>query len=260
VRLPGSWHRSGSTDRPYASHPGPAAELAAGVRGILPLLVGVAPFGLIYGVLARSSGVPAPAAMAMSSVLFAGSAQFLLAQLVAVGAPALVMVSSVGLVNLRHALYSASVAPELAHLGRGWKVLLAYLLTDEAYAVAITRYRRDSSPHRHWYFLGVGATLWACWQISTACGIVLGAQIPRSLPLDFALPLTFIAMVVPMIRTRAAVISASVAGGVALLGVDWPLRLGFLGVAWPYKLGLLAAALTGIFSGWIAERLLRRSP
>ncbi len=229
--------------------PSPAAEFLAGMRGLAPLLVGVAPFGLVYGILARASGIPAPAAMAMSSVLFAGSSQFLLAQLFALGAPALVMISSVGLVNLRHALYSASVAPRLAHLRRRWKLLLAYLLTDEAYATAILRYHRDDqSPNRHWYFLGAGVALWTGWQISTACGLVLGARIPSSLPLDFALPLTFIAIVVPMIRSREAVVAAAVAVGVALAGAGWP-----------HKLGLLAAAMAGIIAGWIAARIAGRT-
>jgi 4-azaleucine resistance transporter AzlC len=233
-----------------ASHPSPAAEFLAGVRGLAPLLVGVAPFGLVYGVLARASGIPPPAAMAMSSVLFAGSSQFLLAQLVALGAPTLVMISSVGLVNVRHALYSASVAPRLVHLGRRWKLVLAYLLTDEAYATAILRYHRDDqSPHRHWYFLGAGLALWSGWQLSTACGIVLGAQIPSSLPLDFALPLTFIAIVVPMIRSRAALASAAAAAAVALAAAGWP-----------HKLGLMAAALAGIIAGWIVGRFAGRSP
>jgi predicted branched-subunit amino acid permease len=197
---------------------------------------------MVYGVLAIGNGIPTVAAMAMSSVVFAGSAQFLLAQLFAVGAPWLVMVSSVGLVNLRHALYSASVAPHLGHLSPGWKAALAYVLTDEAYAAALPRLRDGApGPHRHWHLLGAGLGLWTSWQASTAVGIVVGAQIPRDLPLDFALPLTFIAIVVPMIRSRAAVLAAVVAGTVALATAGWP-----------HKLGLMASALAGIAAGWIA--------
>ncbi len=106
------------------------ARFALGLRAVLPLLLGVAPFGVIYGVVALQSGIPALAAMAMSSIVFAGSAQFLLAQLAGVGAPVLLSAGAVGLINLRHALYSASVAPMLAHLPRRWKLLLAYLLTE----------------------------------------------------------------------------------------------------------------------------------
>jgi 4-azaleucine resistance transporter AzlC len=217
------------------------------MRDLAPLLVGVAPFGLIYGVLARASGIPALAAMAMSSIVFAGSAQFLLAQLFAGGAPALVLIASVALVNLRHALYSASAAPHLAHLPRRWKLALAYLLTDEAYAVAILRLERGRpSANRHWYVLGGGLTLWSCWQLSTAVGILVGTQLPSALPLEFALPLTFIAIVVPMIRSRAALAVAAAAAAAALACAGWP-----------YKLGMMAASLAGIGAGAVARRVAR---
>jgi len=217
----------------------PAAELRSGALRLAPLLVGVAPFGVIYGVLALTSGLSPAAAMAMSSVVFAGSAQFLLARLAGMGAPALVMVASVALVNLRHVLYSASVAPALAHLPRRWKAILAYLLTDEAYAAAVGR-MQEPGRNRHWFLLGAGLALWSGWQASTAAGILVGRSLPRSLPLDFALPLTFIAIVVPMIRSRAAVAAAAAAAAVALLASRWP-----------YQLGLLAAALSGIATGWL---------
>ena len=116
---------------------GRGAAFLLGVRALLPMHLGVVPFGIIYGVVALQSGIPPLAAVLMSSIVFAGSAQFLLAQLVGAGAPGLLMIGAVGLVNLRHVLYSASVAPMLRGLPRRWKVLLAYLLTDEAYAAAI---------------------------------------------------------------------------------------------------------------------------
>lgn len=217
-------------------------EFWAGVRALAPLLVGVAPFGMIYGVLALANGLTPAAAMAMSSILFAGSAQFLFCQLVGVGAPATVMVAEVGLLNLRHALYSAALAPRLAHLPRRWKLLLAYLLTDEAFA-AISHREAESqpSPDRHWFYLGAGLALWGGWQLSTAVGVLLGARLPADWPLDFALPLTFIAIVVPLIRSRAMLLAAGVAGGVALLAAGLP-----------FKLGLLAAALAGMAAGWWA--------
>jgi len=220
----------------------PAAELRGGALALAPLLVGVAPFGVIYGVVALQSGIPPAAAMAMSSVVFAGSSQFLLAQLAGLGAPGVVMVASVALVNLRHALYSASVASALEHLPRRWKAILAYLLTDEAYAAAVARLGEDGE-NRHWFLLGAGLTLWSGWQVSTAAGILLGASLPRELPLDFALPLTFIAIVVPMIRSRGALVAAAVATGAALLCAGWP-----------YQLGLLAAAVAGIVVGWLVAR------
>src|SRR5512140_389610 len=220
----------------------PSSELRSGALALAPLLVGVAPFGVIYGLLALQSGIPPAAAMAMSSVVFAGSSQFLLAPLAGLGAPGLEMVASVALVNLRHALYSASVAPSLSHLPRRWKAVLAYLLTDEAYAAAIARLGREGE-NRHWFLLGAGLLLWSSWQVSTAAGILLGASLPRDLPLDFALPLTFIAIVVPMVRSRGALVAAVVAAAAALLCAGWP-----------YQLGLLAAAVAGIVVGWMVAR------
>lgn len=210
-----------------------------GVRALLPLLIGVAPFGVIYGVVALQSGLPPLAAQLMSSVVFAGSSQFLFAQLAGMAAPGLVVLGAVGLINLRHALYSASVAPYLEHLPARWKALLAYLLTDEAYAAAITPLmERRREVHAHWILFGAGCALWLGWQLSTAAGIALGAGLPKDLPLDFALPLTFIAIVVPLIDRHDRLAAALTAGiaAVACAGL-------------PYKLGLVIAAAAGIAAG-----------
>jgi len=219
-----------------------------GLRSVMPMLLGVAPFGVIYGVVALQSGIPALAAMAMSSIVFAGSAQFLLAQLVGAGAPLLLTAGAVGLVNLRHALYSASVAPVLAHLPRRWKILLAYLLTDEAYAAAIPHLMavEANSPHAaqaHWILFGSGFGLWAGWQLATLAGVLLGAQLPSNLGLEFALPLTFIAIVVPMIVDRARLVAALAAGAVAVILA-----------AMPYKVGLFIAATAGLVAGVATPR------
>jgi 4-azaleucine resistance transporter AzlC len=162
------------------------SELLAGFRAELPILLGVIPFGMIYGVLALQAGLPVSAAQAMSAVVFAGSAQFMSVQLVSSVTPALVMVLSILVINLRHTLYSASVAPYLKGLSLRWRGLLAYLLTDEAYAVTITHYQQaELTPLSHWFFLGAGLTLWIGWQISTAVGIFLGAQNPSQLVAGF---------------------------------------------------------------------------
>jgi 4-azaleucine resistance transporter AzlC len=230
-------------------HATPRREFLSGCRDELPLLLGVAPFGMIYGLLALGAGLDRFTAQAMSSVVFAGSAQFVATQLVREGAPALVLVLTIFVVNLRHALYSASVAPYVKHLPARWKLLLSYLLTDEAYAVAGSRYARDGgrpdpSPHRHWYFLGAGFTLWAAWQLSTAAGVFLGAQVPARWSLDFTLALTFIALVFPTLKDLAAGAAALTAGAVAVLALGLP-----------YKLGLIVAAAAGIGAGLAVERL-----
>jgi len=214
-----------------------------GVRAEFPLLVGVFPFGMIYGALALNAGLSTSASQMMSSIVFAGSAQFITAKLVSDAAPALVIILTIAVVNLRHMLYSASLAPYLKNLSLKWKVLLSYLLTDEAYAPSILKFEATGiTPFSHWFLLGAGFSLWFTWQVSTALGIFLGAAIPENWHLDFALPLTFIAMVVPALKNRPAIAAAVSAGGIALLAYGLP-----------FKLGLILAALTGIVVGTILE-------
>src|SRR5512145_2856141 len=168
-----------------------------GVRAEVPLLIGVFPFGMIYGALALNAGLSNAAAQMMSSIVFAGSSQFVTAQLVTENAPGFVIVVTIAVVNLRHMLYSASLAPYLKDLSLKWKVILSYFLTDEAYAPSILNYEKEGlQTHKHWFLLGAGFSLWFVWQVSTAIGVFLGTAIPESLSLDFALALTFIAMVV----------------------------------------------------------------
>ncbi|MFI5271837.1 MAG: AzlC family ABC transporter permease [Ktedonobacterales bacterium] len=215
-----------------------------GARGTLPLLPGTVPFGLIYGVAARSAHVPAWLTQAMSVVVFAGSAQFAVVQLVAVGAPAVVLVVTASILNLRHVLYSASLAPELRGTSARWKALLAYLLTDEMYGVVSTRLRSGQVTGRlPWYALGAGLTLWGCWQASTLAGILAGGEVPASWSLDFTATLTFIALVVPLLRDWPSGVSAAAAtiAAAALLHA-------------PLKLGLVAAMLVGVAAGLVAER------
>jgi len=214
-----------------------------GVRAEVPLLIGVFPFGMIYGALALNAGLSTSVAQLMSSIVFAGSSQFVTTQLLHEGAPGLVILLTIAVVNLRHMLYSASLAPYLKDLSLRWKVLLSYLLTDEAYAPSIIKYEKDGiHPFSHWFLLGAGFSLWFTWQVSTAFGIFLGTSIPEEWPLDFALPLTFIAMVVPVLKNRPMIAAALSAGLVALLAYNLP-----------FKLGLILAALTGIIVGTILE-------
>ncbi len=218
-------------------------EFWNGVRAEFPLLIGVFPFGMIYGALALNAGLSTSASQLMSSIVFAGSSQFVTAQLVHDAAPALVIIVTIAVVNLRHMLYSASLAPYLHDLSLRWKTVLSYLLTDEAYAPTIIKYEREGiKPFSHWFLLGAGFSLWFTWQVSTALGIFLGTAIPEDWPLDFALPLTFIAMVVPILKNRPMIASALSAGVVALLAFSLP-----------YKLGIILAALTGILVGTILE-------
>lgn len=245
----------------------PSAEFAAGLKAEAPLLLGVLPFGLIYGALALQAGIPPAPALAMSSIVLAGSAQFVATQLLAAHSPAVIMLLTTFVVNLRHLLYSASVAPFVSQLRPAWKALLAYLLTDEAYAVTIVHYadpgalgqdvlaevkprwravgapRSNDPDNRHWFFLGAGLTLWITWQASTAAGIFLAARIPASWGLEFTLPLIFLALVRSSVIDRSTAAAALVAGIVAVLADGLVLRL-----------GIIVAAAAGIATGMLMDR------
>lgn len=222
----------------------PLQEFRGGVLAELPLALGGVPFGLIYGVLGLSVGLPAWAVVAMCSVLFAGSSQIVFAQLWGAQTPPMVIGATVGVVNLRHALYSASIAPYVRELPMRWKLLLSYLLSDEAYAAAIGRMLDGpATPHRHWFLFGTGATCWIGWQLSALGGVLVGAAIPSSWDLDFSITLTFIALVVPGLRKRGELIAALTSAGVALATQGMP-----------HKLWIITAAACGIAAGVWAGR------
>lgn len=220
-------------------------ELGRGIKQELPIAAGVVPFGMIFGVIAVGAGIPPWLAQAMSFIVFAGSAQFIGAQLIAMSTPAAIVLLTTLVVNARHVLYSASVAPHLKSLSPAWRTLLAYLLTDEAYAVTILHFQSELGDRetQHWFMLGAGLTLWTAWQLSTAVGVFLGAQIPAAWALDFTLALTFIGLVVPALRHRADVAAAVVAGLVALLADGLP-----------YHLNLLLAAFAGMSAGLLLDK------
>lgn len=224
--------------------PSRAREFITGIRDELPLLLGVAPFGLAFGAYAVERGISSPEAVAMSTIIFGGVSQFVAVRLIASAEVGIVVVLAVWLVNLRHMLYSAAIGPHLDHLPVRWRGPLAYLLTDEAYVIGARRYDHDDgAPFRHWYVLGAGVALWLCWQITTAIGIGAGSTVPESWDLEFSLPLTFIAIVVPALQNRAAIAAAGVAAAIAVAGY-----------AWPYSTGLFVAALAGMAAGIAFDR------
>ena len=221
------------------------SEFWAGVREEMPLIFGVAPFGLVFGVLGLESGLTPWQTILMSSVLFGGASQIVFAQLWAAGVPALIVGGSVCVINMRHVLYSASIAAYLRHLPLRWRILLGYLLTDEAYAISIRRFQHDPpGPNQHFHLLGSGMLLWTSWQFSTIFGVLVGSTIPDSWSLSFTLPLTFIAIVAPILKTRADLAAAATAGTIATIGQ--PL---------PWNLWLITAAIGGILAGWLVSRL-----
>jgi 4-azaleucine resistance transporter AzlC len=223
-------------------------EFWAGARDTFPLIVGAIPFGIIFGALGVTSGLSPAATLSMSLFVFAGSAQFIAAGLVAQGVSVPFIILTTFVVNLRHALYSATLAPHVRHLPQKWLLPLGFWLTDETFAVVVTRYTGgDSSPHRHWYHLGSSIAMYANWQLCTLAGLVAGQSFKgiENLGLNFAMIVTFIGLVVPAVKTRPVLVSVIVAGGVAVLA--YPLQ---------NKLGLIIAALCGVLAGVLAETYL----
>ncbi|MCL4257844.1 MAG: AzlC family ABC transporter permease [Anaerolineales bacterium] len=218
----------------------------AGARDTFPLLVGAWPFGLIYGALGIASGLSPLATAAMSAVVFAGSAQFIAVSLVAAGTPVLVIALTTFVVNARHILYAATLAPQLKGLSTRWLAPLGFWLTDESFVVAAKGFEARTTPHeRKWYLLGSELAMFLNWQIATWVGIAAGQAIPdpASWGLEFALVVTFLGMLVPMLKGRPELISVLVAAATALLAVNLP-----------HRSGLLLAAVLGILAGLLAEQ------
>ncbi|HWV11269.1 MAG TPA: AzlC family ABC transporter permease [Pseudomonas sp.] len=221
-------------------------EFTQGARDMVPMLLGAIPFGIIFGSLAGAAGLTPWQTLGMSLLVFAGSAQFIAISLLGAGVGLAVLLLTTFVVNLRHALYSASLQPYVRHLPKRWRMPLAFWLTDEAYAVVVHRYAEtDASPNKHWYFLGAALAMYVNWQLCTLVGVVFGQSVPNlgAWGLDFAMLATFIGIVVPMLRNSPQIAAALVAAAVALACH-----------ALPYKLGLLAAAFSGIVVGVLLER------
>jgi predicted branched-subunit amino acid permease len=181
-------------------------------------------------------------------IVAAGAAQLAAVQLISAGASVAIVILSVLVINLRFMLYSASLAPHFGSLPLGWKGLLSYHLTDQAYAATITRFDEGTTnePDKRWYFLGTGLAIWTTWQVATMTGVFLGAWISEGWSLDFVLPLVFIALAVPAVKDRTTGAAALTAGVAAVFAAALPLNLGLIGAALVGVLGGLAMeALTG---------------
>ena len=234
------------------------AELAAGARAVAPMLVGVIPFGLVAGATPATTGLGGGTSIGLSTIVFAGASQLAAADVLADGGSALVAVVAACTINLRMLLYSASLAPHLTHVPLRRRLFMAYLLTDQAYAVSITRWSSEpvsdddggtGDPSRRVpYYLGAALTLWVSWQVCTVVGVLIGAAVPSSLPLDFAVPLVFLVLLVPAITSRPATVAAAIGGGTAVLSAE----------AGAGHLAVLVGALAGIGAGALAEARLER--
>ena len=223
------------------------ATWADGARSVVPLLLGIVPFGLIFGVTAIDAGVPPIAAWASSFIVFAGASQIAIVEVLDNGGAAVVAFATAVVINARLMMYSADMGRYTSAFPIPVRMPLGYLLTDQAYLVTVHRF--PSPSHRkgllHFYF-GAALTLWTVWQISTTSGMVLGTAVPESWSLGFAIPLTFMALLVLAVKDRPQLVAAVVGALVAVAGVGLP-----------YSLGLLLGAAAGVTAGMVAARSTR---
>lgn len=222
--------------------PSPRGDAVDGARAIAPVLLGAAPFGLVAGVAGVVNGATVLQTSAFSLVSFAGAAQIAAMDLLGAGATPWVVLLTMVAINLRFVLYSAGIAPWLGEEPGHRRALGAYLITDHAYVVSTQRFAGHSPiAHPAAFYLGAAATFWAVWQIATIVGALAGSRLPTSVPLTFAAPLSFLALLVPQLHRRPAAAAALVGGGVAAVGHDAPAHLGTL-------LGCLAGVAAGTWA------------
>jgi 4-azaleucine resistance transporter AzlC len=219
-----------------------------GLRNSLPLLVGVAPFGFVFGALAATADMSIIEALGMSILVIAGASQFVAATLIDDNAPIAVIVFTTFIVNLRHFLYSASVTEYVRPVSIRWKLLLGYIMIDEVFATAIRMKEAEKPTPQQWcwYFFGSGISLVIVWYTTTVLGALLGKVISDDTTdvLGFSLPLIFTAIVVPMLKQNPALLAAVSAAAAGIIFAPMP-----------NKLGLIVAAGVGIAAGVMAERV-----
>ena len=196
-----------------------------GFIDVLPLLIPVVPFGIILGVIGIELGFGPLVVYATSFIVFSGSAQIVLFQLISAGATPLVTLTSVAVTNSRHFLYGAVISEYFEELNITWKAILSYFLTDQSFAVSYRYFKENKSvPNKHYYLLGSGFTLWTTWQISTLMGIFLGSIVPEELGLTFAIPLTFLSLIIHEFRKLDHLIVIFTSGILATLFYDIPFK------------------------------------
>jgi len=213
-----------------------------GVIDALPLFVPAVPFGLVIGLAIADSGMNPLAGWSSSWVVFAGAAQLTLITLLGSGAALVAAVGTALVVNARHLMYSAALAPTFQRQPPWFRRLGPYLLIDQVFALMAVR--PDEEPDRfRTYYLAVGITFWTLWLGVTALGVLIGPVIPQEWNLEFAVPILFIGLLVLGIDRWPKVVAA-VVGAVAT----------YLAAGLPNRTGLLVGAAVGILAGTVAER------
>jgi predicted branched-subunit amino acid permease len=215
-----------------------------GIADVSPLMIPVVPFGIIFGVLAIDLGLSPITTMAMSIIIFGGASQIIFLQLFSAGASSLVILSSVGAVNSRHLLYGAVLSEHMSDFKMTWKIIISYFLVDQAFAVTNSYLKKSYDKDKAFHSFGAGATCWVVWQTTTIIGIFLGSIIPEKLGLSFAVPLTFLALIVDDLRKLINVIVIIISGLIATIGYE----------IIPFKAYVIVAAFSGLLAAMILTK------
>ena len=219
-----------------------------GVIDVSPLMIPVVPFGLIFGILAIDIGFSPLTTMGMSLIIFGGASQIVLLQLFSGGASSFVIISSVGAVNSRHLLYGAVISEHVSDLKLIWKIIISYFLIDQAFARSNEYFKENQNKNKYFHLIGGGVTCWVIWQSTTFLGIILGTAIPEKLGLSFAIPLTFLALLVNDFRKIINIIIIIISGLIATFGYNYI----------PYKAYVIVAALTGLLTAMIITKIIKK--
>ena len=196
-----------------------------GFYDVLPLLLPVVPFGIIFGAIGVELGFGPYVTYATSIIIFSGASQIVFFQLLSNGASSLVAITSSSVISTRHLLYGAVVAQYLSKLSITWKIFISYLLTDQAFAVSNEYFKKNTSnKFKHYHLVGSGFTLWFIWQFTTIIGIVLGSIVPEELGLTFTIPLTFLALLVNYLRNIDHLIVIIMSGVSSIIFFDAPFK------------------------------------
>lgn len=244
-----------SAMRPSAAVPGLSpqerrAAIVAGLKALAPTTVAIGVWGMVSGVAMVKIGLSQPLALAMTFLVYAGSAQLAALPLIVAGAPVWLVFAAGCVVNLRFVIFAAALHPYFRRFSRWRRLGLGFLTSDIGFVLFMPRYGDAAvkgTPEQTWFFLGSALGNWVTWQVCSVAGILLGAVVPQSWSLEFAAVLALIAIVVPMVASwpvAAAVGAASLAG--------------WAGQPLPLRLGLVLAVVAGVWAGVATERALER--
>ena len=217
----------------------------SGVKAVLPIISGIIPFGAVMGSAFAEAHLSFWQAMLMNSTVYAGAAQLATTELMSMNAAILVVVATGLIINLRFLLYSAAMSPYLQDATPLVKFLCTFTLTDQSYATMMGNQDKFETNHEATqFYLGTAASMILTWHTSVVAGFIFGNFAPAALSLDYAIPLSFVALLVPTLKTTNHKIVAVFSSLVSLM---------FYGL--PLKTGLMVTSLLSIGLAWVLIRL-----